>query len=365
MIISFPIFIKRWLLGLALLMFLGIASSEKAGLRDKRLASTPLPTPRPSLSQMSKLDSLKNNLALPILDPTSSSTLSPTMTSLIESPSSLPLPVATVVSSQSLVSSTLSKLEALTATATATATALIDDSSSTMITPLIPTTVDVSSSMPVPLVTKKNNITVGAYYYAWHSNGFHNNQGYLRDQLYPKQRPQLGEYDDSERYTIQKHLEFSDVGNINLWVASWWGPERTTDLIIRNTILEQIEKQHHPLKVALFYETTNRLRNRLDGEYTVDQVESDMEYIQREYFDRSDSYYMIDGKPVIFVYLTRKLEKLGMLQRTVELMRKAANQDIFVVGDHAFDPYPTDLLSETAARFNSSIQVLDAITNCK
>ena len=205
MIICFPIFIKRWLLGLALLMFLGIASSEKAGLRDKRLASTPLPTPRPSLSQMSKLDSLKNNLALPILDPTSSSTLSPTMTSLIESPSSLPLPVATVVSSQSLVSSTLSKLEALTATA------LIDDSSSTMITPSIPTTVDVSSSIPVPLVTKKNNITVGAYYYAWHSNGFHNNQGYLRDQLYPKQRPQLGEYDDSERYTIQKHLEFSDV----------------------------------------------------------------------------------------------------------------------------------------------------------
>jgi hypothetical protein len=155
------------------------------------------------------------------------------------------------------------------------------------------------------------------------------------------------------------------MGNINLWVASWWGPERTTDLIIRNTILEQIDKQHHPLKVALFYETTNRLRNRLDGEYTVDQVESDMEYIQREYFDHSDSYYMIDEKPVIFVYLTRKLEKLGMLQRTVELMRNAANQDIYVVGDHAFDPYPTDLLSETAARFNSSIQVLDAITNCK
>ena len=229
-----------------------------------------------------------------------------------------------------------------------------------------------ASTTTTTINNNKKNITVGAYYYPWHNDDFHNDQGYLRAKLYPQQGPELGEYDDTEKYTIQQHIKFSDLGNINLWVTSWWGPERIEDITTQDTIMNLVEKENHPLKIALLYETTNRLT--IDGEWALnaDRVQSDIEYIQKEYFDQyTNSYYMIDGKPVIFIYLARKLERFGdytknesLLQRTVALMRETATQDIYVVGDHGFDPYPDDRMSDKAGLFNSSLLALDAISNC-
>jgi hypothetical protein len=223
--------------------------------------------------------------------------------------------------------------------------------------------------------TSKNkvNVTVGAYYYPWHGENFNNEEGFLRAQLNPKQRPELGEYDDTKKKTIETHLEFSDMGKIDLWVTSWWGPDQITDTTTQNTIMKQVEKEENPLKIALLYESTNRLR--VDGEWQldVDRIETDMEYITKEYFDHFDNYFRIDGKPVLFIYLTRVLQSEGgnhedgktLLQQTIELMKEKAKQDIFIVGDHAFDAYPEDVMSSTAALHNSSLKVLDGITNCK
>ncbi|OEU08866.1 hypothetical protein FRACYDRAFT_195934 [Fragilariopsis cylindrus CCMP1102] len=264
----------------------------------------------------------------------------------------------TVSSSSSSSSETVSTASLTAAASTAAATAA---SASTTSTTTTTTTIN----------SNKKNITVGAYYYPWHNDDFHNDQGYLRAKLYPQQGPELGEYDDTEKYTIQQHIKFSDIGNINLWVTSWWGPERIEDITTQDTIMNLVEKENHPLKIALLYETTNRLT--IDGEWALnaDRVQSDIEYIQKEYFDQyTNSYYMIDGKPVIFIYLARKLERFGdytknesLLQRTVALMRETATQDIYVVGDHGFDPYPDDRMSDKAGLFNSSLLALDAISN--
>jgi hypothetical protein len=217
------------------------------------------------------------------------------------------------------------------------------------------------------------DITIGAYYYPWHGDDFHYDQGYLRSQLYPQQRPELGEYDDTEEKTIEMHLQFSDMGKIDLWVTSWWGPYRKTDLTTQDTIMELVEDEGHPLKIALLYESTSRLQ--VDGIWTLDEdsIGKDMQYIARYYFDRFDNYYRIDGKPVLLIYLARVLQTKGgshyngetFLQRTIATMRENAGRDIFIVGDHAFEAYPKDVMSSTAALHNSSLKILDGITNCK
>jgi hypothetical protein len=65
-----------------------------------------------------------------------------------------------------------------------------------------------------------SNTIVGVYYYPWYGDDFHRNEGYLREQLEPRQEPTLGEYDDTEAATIGQHLEWSRKANIRLWVCS-------------------------------------------------------------------------------------------------------------------------------------------------
>ena len=61
--------------------------------------------------------------------------------------------------------------------------------------------------------------TIGVYYYPWHSNNFHNGEGYMRRNLEPPQLPLLGEYDDTEAQVIEYHLKWSRYANVNLWVS--------------------------------------------------------------------------------------------------------------------------------------------------
>lgn len=111
------------------------------------------------------------------------------------------------------------------------------------------------------------------------------------------------------------------------------------------------------LKVALHYETTGRVRDDINAGLV--NVRGDMEYICETYFDHPN-YYKIDGRPVIFVYVTRKLEDEGNLESVVLTMRSAASkcgQDLFVVGDHVFGAAPAPNTLFTPYLF------FDAMTN--
>ena len=182
---------------------------------------------------------------------------------------------------------------------------------------------------PINVSTKNaTDILVGAYYYPWHGNNFHNGDGYVRSQLEPPQYPTLGEYDDSKHETISQHLKWSRQANTGLWVTSWWGPNRLEDNTTKNVIMEHEELGD--LKISLHYETTSRVRNG-----NMEKVESDIHYMCDNYFDH-DSYYKIDGRPVIFVYISRVLDLEGFLEQTILMMRSTANRcgkSIFIVGD--------------------------------
>jgi glycoprotein endo-alpha-1,2-mannosidase len=152
--------------------------------------------------------------------------------------------------------------------------------------------------------------------------------------------------------------------NVNLWVASWWGPEKPEDVTLRDSILSVLEKEDSSLKIALFYESKNRLKEwKLDK----DVVKDDIKHMEKEYW-KHPNYYRIDGKPVIFIYLTRVLQDVDdkgkhLLEETVALMRSKAKEPIYIVGDHAYGRYPDDATSSQAARNIASFAILDAITS--
>mmetsp|Transcript_9300 Transcript_9300/g.22844 ORF Transcript_9300/g.22844 Transcript_9300/m.22844 type:complete len:1031 (+) Transcript_9300:184-3276(+) len=205
--------------------------------------------------------------------------------------------------------------------------------------------------------TANSDYLVGAYYYPWHGDDFHDGGGYLRKELTPPQSPVLGEYDDSDPNVISQHLEWFRKSNIGLIVASWWGPERTEDDNIRNVIMQH--EYIGNLKIALHYETTSRIINQDDDDMLV--PESDIEYMCEHYFDHPN-YYKIDGRPVLVIYLSRKLERLGTLESAMLTMRSAANKcghDLYLIGDAVFADAPEVDDMEPSISF----QYFDAVTN--
>ncbi|KAL7544210.1 hypothetical protein ACHAWF_007590 [Thalassiosira exigua] len=199
--------------------------------------------------------------------------------------------------------------------------------------------------------------TIGVYYYPWHGNDFHRGSPYLRRELQPPQRPALGEYDDSDPKVIRQHLKWSRQSNINLWVASWWGPDSQADSTIKNVIMPHSDL--NGTRIALFYETHGRVRK--NGNYdNIANAYWDAGYIANTYFD-DPNYLRIEGRPVLFVYVTRLLSKEGKLGEVVRLMRLGAmdngGHDLYIVGDQVFHDAPS------SPKTYEPFDLLDGVTN--
>lgn len=167
----------------------------------------------------------------------------------------------------------------------------------------------------------------------------------------PRQLPALGEYDDSQPEIIAQHLRWSRQANIGLWITSWWGPNRLEDTNTKDVIM------NHPdlggMKIALHYETVGRLKSGFAA------VRDDIKHICEFYFDHPN-YYKINGRPVIFVYITRKLSREGSLEQTILTMRSTATKcghDVYLIGDHVFDDAPEE------GEMFTPFWYFDAVTN--
>ena len=204
---------------------------------------------------------------------------------------------------------------------------------------------------PIP-----SNITIGAYYYPWHGDDFHRNDGYLRDQLDPRHQPTLGEYDDTKPEVIAQHLAWSRQANINLWVTSFWGAGSREDNTIRNNILPHSDLGDH--KIALLYESTGRMK-ATEG-YTTQRLGPDMAHMCKNIFPHPN-YYRVDGRPVVMLYVTRALYTNGVLEQLVEALRTSAleecGQEVFLIGDQVWGEPPRE--NEEYPPFS----MLDAVTN--
>jgi hypothetical protein len=114
------------------------------------------------------------------------------------------------------------------------------------------------------------------------------------------------------------------------------------------------------MKIALHYETEGRIKhNKTSGDTDLSELPGDIKYICNRYFSHP-SYYRINDRPVLVIYLTRQLEAYGVLEETMETIRNTTNQhcsqDIYIIGDHIFGDAPTSLA-------HISFSQLDAVTN--
>mmetsp|Transcript_16310 Transcript_16310/g.37406 ORF Transcript_16310/g.37406 Transcript_16310/m.37406 type:complete len:1039 (-) Transcript_16310:489-3605(-) len=205
--------------------------------------------------------------------------------------------------------------------------------------------------------TANSDYLVGAYYYPWHGKNFHNGGGYLREELKPPQLPTLGEYNDSDPKIINQHMEWFRKSNIGLLVTSWWGPDRIEDT---NT-LQVLMKHSHigNLKIALHYETTGRIKEEAGDDMSVPL--NDIRYMCKNYFNHPN-YYKIDGRPVLVIYISRKLERLGTLESALLTMRSEASKqghNIYLIGDAVFSKAPDVNDQEPFVSF----RYFDAVTN--
>jgi hypothetical protein len=173
-------------------------------------------------------------------------------------------------------------------------------------------------------------ILVGAYYYPWYGPGQHPVSDSLRLHLVPQQDSELGEYDSSSSEVISRHIDYSHQANIHFWLCSWWGPGTNENNVFRHSILP------HPyaneLRYAILYESTGRLGSFSDPDYS--NLLPDFQYFADNYFS-NPNYLKIDGRPVVFIYLTRVYFRNPSGDDALANLR-AAFPDIYIIADDVF-----------------------------
>jgi hypothetical protein len=191
---------------------------------------------------------------------------------------------------------------------------------------------------------------IGAYYYPWYRGPDpsqpgrrHSWRNVLRQQLNPPQQPQAGLYNSDDPAVIQQHVAQSRRAGISFWAVSWWGAGSPTDRVFQEAILKHPDAGQ--LRYAVLYETTGRF-----GEADRPNSENwagDLNYLHEHYF-KDANYLRIDGRPVLFVYLTR----VYFRENAAELMRQAREQvkDLYLVAD---DMFGAGYRSEWAKHFDA------------
>lgn len=151
----------------------------------------------------------------------------------------------------------------------------------------------------------------------------------MRLHLKDPQKPKSGLYNSSDPKVIADHIEQSVRGGISFWAVSWWGPGDFKDDTFKNHILKHPDSSK--LKYAILYESTGRMDDFDDPDYS--KWIGDLEYLKKNYFD-DPRYLKINGRPVIFFYLSREYFR-NKGQNALKQMRDKF-PEIYLVGDDVY-----------------------------
>jgi len=127
------------------------------------------------------------------------------------------------------------------------------------------------------------------------------------------------------------------------WAVSWWGKKSYGNDVFRYGILEHSEADK--LKYAILYESTGRLGSLRNPDFS--NWLTDLAYLEKTYFGHPQ-YLRIEGKPVIFVYLSRVFFR----DQGHEILRQTRDMfpNLYLVGDDVFGP---DYQSVWAKQFDA------------
>jgi hypothetical protein len=185
---------------------------------------------------------------------------------------------------------------------------------------------------------------VGAYYYLWNPQNIAT--GAVRSHLVPPQAPPSSLVSSANPQTAARDIANAHKAGINFFALDWWPYDqgysaedyRWSDANM-NAFLAAPDIGE--MKFAMFYETWNL---GFDPPYESTPVtfqmelhfDADMISFAEHYFD-NPSYLRIDGRPVVFLYLTRTLtgDVSGMI-RGARTVLEQRGFDPFFVGDEVY-----------------------------
>lgn len=178
---------------------------------------------------------------------------------------------------------------------------------------------------------------VGAYYYVWY-DAAEWRKGYLGDKLAPPIRPLLGEYSSADPRVAAQHVAWASEYGIDFFAVSWAGRGSPADRYLEAGLLAA--PNVGDIRFAILYESLLALGHRdhrVDfDDATTGRFVSDLDYLARRYFSHP-RYLTLDGRPVLFLYVTRNFEgkqreAIAAARRRIEALGRAP----YLVGDEVF-----------------------------
>ncbi len=171
--------------------------------------------------------------------------------------------------------------------------------------------------------------TIGVHYYPWWDVNEHWSRGYFRE-------PYLGLYDSGSKFIAEQHIKDAVKYGVNVFAVEYY-PNAWIDNKIQSGLLRADNLNR--IRFAMFYDTFIRFGTGLGKNMPYDFRDpdiynafvSDIIGISENYFDHQ-YYYKIDGKPVIWIYITR--EFIGPFGDAVNEVRQKLNGNIYIIADH-------------------------------
>ena len=205
----------------------------------------------------------------------------------------------------------------------------------------------------VPTEDSNDNLLVGAYYYPWyHDSKWDEAEGFPNT-------PQLSEYNSRNDQVIDQHIVWAKDYGIDFFAMSWWGPiPAYEDMTLRSHFL--YSSQISNIKFCILYESTDRLISDDPLNYTFKPTSDNEKIITKDFVYLADTYFnntqylKIDGRPVVFLYVTRCFEgwskdeynEQGWEDIFAKLRINMAEKgfDLYLVGDEVYWQDANDLL---------------------
>ena len=216
---------------------------------------------------------------------------------------------------------------------------------------------------------------VGAYYYLWNPENFAG--GTLRAHLVPAQLPPGTLVNSQSPRTAARDITNARRAGINFFAMDWWPYD--TGYSPRSSEQERAMKSFlaapnvSQMRFAMFYETWNLgfdpgrestpVTFGMELHFDVDMVS----FAKRFFHNRS--YLRFNGRPVVFLYLTRTLtgDVAGMIQGARTVL-EARGFNPFFIGDEVYwrvtpeNPNPAGPILTTTPQV-TRIDQFDAVTS--
>ncbi|HMD46938.1 MAG TPA: hypothetical protein VKG43_12300 [Acidimicrobiales bacterium] len=201
------------------------------------------------------------------------------------------------------------------------------------------------SAAPAPVGAQPpTRLQVGAYYFLWYPRNL--GQGTLRAHLVPRQMPSPATLASNDPTVAARDIAAGRRAGITFFAVDWW-PRNPTfpGWAHRDADAAMTAFLAAPdigrIKFAMFYETANLgfdpgLESTPVTPAKEQQFDADMVDFARRYFVNPD-YLFVDGRPVVFLYLTRTLtgDVAGMMRGARQALAPLG-YDPYFVGDEVY-----------------------------